>query len=327
MCLKTILLRTGSMIKPPIPASERERLEALRTLKILDTPAEERFDRVTRLAQRAFGVPIALFSIVDEGRQWFKSRQGLDAEETSREISFCGHTILKEEVMVVPDATGDERFHDNPLVTCDPNIRFYAGCPISAPDGSRIGTLCVIDRESRDFSDDDVDLLKELASMIEEELVSECLLTTDPLTGLSNLRGLEVAAEHLLPLCQRTNTPVSLLLFRLDTEYGMRLDERRAVTFANLLNDTFRESDIIARVADDIFAVVLAGADLQMAGAMQRRLGQMLNEHNQAQLGDAELVLETAQVGFLPSRHDDVMSLINDAQWQLYEMSQGIASA
>ena len=115
------------MIKPAIPADERRRLQTLREMKLLDTPPEERFDRVTRLAKQVFSTQIALVSLVDADRQWFKSRQGLDAEETPREISFCGHAILDDKIMVVNNAVEDQRFCDNPLVCGNPNIRFYAG--------------------------------------------------------------------------------------------------------------------------------------------------------------------------------------------------------
>ena len=126
------------MIKPPTPVDELMRLETLRNLKILDTESEERFDRVTRLARRVFGTPIALVSLVDNDRQWFKSRQGIEVSETSREISFCGHAILDDEVMVVRDAHDDERFADNPLVTSDPSIRFYAGYPLTLRMAARL---------------------------------------------------------------------------------------------------------------------------------------------------------------------------------------------
>ena len=132
------------MQKPQLPSDETQRLRALQRLKILDTDIEERFDRITRLACRMFNVPIALVSLVDQDRQWFKSRQGLDACQTGRDISFCGHAILHDGPLVVLDATQDPRFDDNPLVVGAPFIRFYAGHPIHSPDGSRIGTICII---------------------------------------------------------------------------------------------------------------------------------------------------------------------------------------
>jgi len=129
------------MQTPRLPSDESERLAALRALNLLDTPAEPRFDRLARIAQRHFGVDIALVSLIDTERQWFKSRQGLDVCETHRDVSFCGHAILKEEVLCIPDALEDPRFADNPLVTGAPHIRFYAGAPVHAPNGQRIGTL------------------------------------------------------------------------------------------------------------------------------------------------------------------------------------------
>lgn len=133
----------------PRPVEEIERLSVLHQFRILDTAQEESFDRITRLASLITGAPIALISLVDEERQWFKSRQGLDSQETSRDISFCGHAILHDEIMVIPDAELDDRFADNPLVTGDPFIRFYAGVPLIAREGYRLGTLCVIDTEPR----------------------------------------------------------------------------------------------------------------------------------------------------------------------------------
>ncbi len=160
------------MIEPCIPADEAQRLTALRTLDILDTPPEARFDRITRIAQRLFDVPIALVSLVDADRQWFKSRAGLDATETPRNISFCGHAILDQAVFYVPDASLDPRFADNPLVTTAPDIRLYAGAPLAVTDGHRVGTLCVIDNRPREFSDDELQALRDLADLVQDELQS-----------------------------------------------------------------------------------------------------------------------------------------------------------
>jgi PAS domain S-box-containing protein len=156
---------------PDFPTNEAERLKALQALKVLDTPAEARFDRITRVAQRHFNVPITLVSLVDEGRQWFKSCQGLDVLETSRDISFCGHAILKDEILIVSDATKDPFFADNPLVTGAPHIRFYAGTPLHAPGNERVGTLCIIDTQPRELSAEDIAMLRDLADCVEEELV------------------------------------------------------------------------------------------------------------------------------------------------------------
>ncbi len=140
------------MTAAPKPIDEQERLAELHALEILDTKPEARFERVTRLARRLFDVPIALVSLVDDDRQWFKSAQGIAFAETPRRDSFCAHAILRDDVMVVTDARADERFRDNRFVLDTPGIRFYAGCPIRTPAGAKVGTLCVVGHEVRDFT-------------------------------------------------------------------------------------------------------------------------------------------------------------------------------
>ena len=135
------------MKEAEIPENEEERLRSLRRLDVLDTPEEEVFDRITRIASAVFGMPISLVSLIDEERQWFKSRVGLDATETPRNISFCGHAIHTDVPLIVPDATKDDRFADNPLVTGELGLRFYAGVPLRIADGARLGTLCIIDQK------------------------------------------------------------------------------------------------------------------------------------------------------------------------------------
>ena len=161
------------MQPPDQPSNETERVQALLDLAVLETPGEERFDRITRVAKRHFGVAIALVSLVDSERQWFKSRQCLDAEQTPRDISFCGHAILGEAIFQIPDAQADPRFADNPLVTGPPHIRFYAGAPLHAPGGERVGTLCIIDDQPQAFSEDDLTVLRDLADAVETELARE----------------------------------------------------------------------------------------------------------------------------------------------------------
>ena len=145
-------------------------MAALRALGILDTLPEQRFDRISRLAQRMFDVPIALISLVDTNRQWFKSCIGLDLEESPRSVSFCAHAILGDDALVIPDALLDPRFADNPLVTSDPYVRFYAGQPLVGPNHQKLGTLCVLDRRPRRMGDDDLAALRELAVLAENEL-------------------------------------------------------------------------------------------------------------------------------------------------------------
>ena len=157
------------MITEPSLA-EAHRLRALHALGILDTPAEERFDRVTRLAQRLFDVPIALIGLVDTDRQWFKSCIGLDVRQAAREVSFCSYAVAQNAALVIDDAMADRRFSANPAVTGDAHIRAYAGQPLRDAEGRPLGTLCVIDRRPRAWSSDDIRALRDLADCAEAEL-------------------------------------------------------------------------------------------------------------------------------------------------------------
>ena len=157
-------------MKPPVPENEAARLETLHQYEILDTDPEESFNDLTRLAAFICDTPIALISLVDSNRQWFMSRVGMDARETSRDVSFCAHAILQDGPCIVRDALDDERFRSNPMVLSDPYIRFYAGSPLVSPEGFKIGTLCVIDREPRQLSREQIAALKVLGNQIITQL-------------------------------------------------------------------------------------------------------------------------------------------------------------
>jgi len=152
------------------PANEEARVIALDKYAILDTDPEQFFDDLTLLASHVCNTPIALISLVDEDRQWFKSRVGLDASETSRDIAFCSTAILQADVFVIPDALADERFRDNPLVVSDPHIRFYAGAPLINEDGYALGTLCVVDRAPRELAPEQKEALKALSRLVLAQL-------------------------------------------------------------------------------------------------------------------------------------------------------------
>ena len=171
--IRASLLRTACRWQRALTAPyEEQRLEVLQGLGILDTPPEERFDRITRLAASIFNAPMALISLVDRERQWFKSAYGLNVSETSRETSFCSHAVASRNSLVVPDTFYDSRFSDNPLVADAPRIRFYAGYPLFVGDHC-MGTICVLDRTPREISEESMDLLRDLAALVEAELARD----------------------------------------------------------------------------------------------------------------------------------------------------------
>ena len=157
------------MKEAPIPANDAERLAALYSLNILDTSPEERFDRLTKIATKLFDVPIAYISLVDSNRQWFKSACGINLGETSRKVSLCGHAIAQDEPLIIPDTLLDDRFYDNPLVTDDPKLRFYAGCPLQTAAGHKVATLCIADRSPRDLCADQLASFKSLAAIAQDQ--------------------------------------------------------------------------------------------------------------------------------------------------------------
>ncbi len=165
--------RLATMITAALPDNESERLQALRALLILDTPPEQRFDRIVQFAADEFDVPIALISLVDDKRQWFKARVGMAACETGRDIAFCSHALHSAKLLMVEDALLDQRFFDNPLVAGDPRIRFYAGAPLWMPSSLVIGTLCVIDTRPRHFDAVDRSILEALRDLTVAELHGE----------------------------------------------------------------------------------------------------------------------------------------------------------
>jgi GAF domain-containing protein len=161
------------MVAAPIPANDAERLQALRELLILDTPPEQRFDRLVAFAQAEFEVETVLISLVDENRQWFKAKQGLADCEMARDISFCGHAILQSEILLIEDARLDPRFADNPLVLGPPHVRFYAGAPLEPKPGLRIGTLCMLDPRPRRLDVADLAILGSLRDLVQAELLGQ----------------------------------------------------------------------------------------------------------------------------------------------------------
>ena len=316
----------GCVLKSPdIPQEEEARLDTLRSLNILDTPQEERFDRLTRMAKRIFGVPIALVSLVDANRQWFKSCIGLDVSETSRDISFCGHAILGDEVFIIPDATQDKRFAENPLVLNEPAIRFYAGCPLKAWNGTKIGTLCIIDTVPRQFSDEDLRTLEDLASMVEREMAAVELATMDELTHISNRRGFMLLAQQSLNLCAREGIPASLVFLDLDKFkpindiFGHAEGDRALLAFADQMKATFRESDIYARLGGDEFVVLLTHTPKEVAEDLVAKFAGLVDKYNKEANRGYDISFTYGIVEFEPDNHQNIDILLAEGDSSMYE--------
>ncbi|MGA8862994.1 MAG: sensor domain-containing diguanylate cyclase [Gallionella sp.] len=313
------------MKKPDIPPDEQFRLETLRSFNILDTPREERFDRFTRIAKRLFDVPIAYISLIDENRQWLKSSMGFNASETSRDISFCGHAILGDQVFIIPDATNDARFADNPLVLGNPKICFYAGCPLSAPNGRKLGTLCIIDHKPRHLRTEDLEALRDLSSMVEHELAAVQLATLDELTNIPNRRGFMMLAEHSLHLCARQKIPASLVFMDLDKfklindTFGHAEGDRALVDFAEPMKNTFRVSDVFARMGGDEFAVLLTNTSKKAAEEIVAKFRQSLEKYNQDANRGYDISFSYGIVKFDSEKHRTIESLLADGDLLMYE--------
>ncbi len=309
------------MLKPPLPLDETARLLSLHSLRILDTPSEDRFDRITRMAKRFFAVDTCLVSLVDANRQWFKSKQGLEACETSRDISFCGHAILDDEIFIVRDASKDIRFADNPLVTGEPFIRFYAGSTIRSPDGGNVGTLCLIHGQPRDLSEQDQETLRDLSAMVEDELKVSSQVTTDELTQIANRRGFNLVAGHMLSLCRRNDIGAELVYFDLDgfkqvnDSLGHQAGDEILQHFAKLLVKCFRTADVVARLGGDEFAVLLTATKFSSKEALQR-LEKLAADENCKVL--QRLAWSVGTFRFDPVRHSTIESLLTDADFQMY---------
>lgn len=315
------------MKAPDLPADEAARIATLHSLSLLDTPPEERFDRITRLAKRIFGVKSSLVSLVDEERQWFKSKSGLDASETPRDVSFCGHAILGDSALMVPNALLDQRFFDNPLVTGTPNIRFYVGYPLKV-GAMKVGTLCLLDDKPRSFSNDELALLKDLAEMVQQELTTLHLATTDELTTLSNRRGFEALGRQALSVCRRLRKPATLLFFDLDhfksinDRHGHAEGDRALQGFARVLLQVFRDSDVVGRLGGDEFVVLLTDTLPAATGAILSRLHEALDHYNKKANRGYAIRFSVGQIEFDPVRHLDMRSLLADSDAAMYAQKQ-----
>lgn len=317
------------MQKPDFPEDEDVRLKTLHSLCILDTPTEQRFDRLTRLAKRIFDVPIALVSLVDEHRQWFKSCIGLSVSETSRDISFCGHAILGNKLFIIPNTAKDARFANNPLVLNEPHIRFYAGCPLRHLNGSKLGTLCIIDKKPRKFSQEDLEALKDLAELAERELMAVQLATLDDLTKIANRRGFISVAKNSLSICARQDVPASLVFFDLNEfkaindKFGHAEGDKALIAFADKMRSSFRDSDVFARLGGDEFVVLLTNTSRLLAEETIKRFRKSIETYNQEGKRGYDISFCDGIVTVVGDEDRSMEVLLRKADSLMYEKKRG----
>lgn len=258
--------------------AEDARIAALQDYRILDTAPEQPFDRLTRLARLALQVPIVLISLVDRERQWFKSKQGLDVTQTPRSISFCTYAIQQTEPFIVTDARLHPMFHDNPLVTGEPFIRFYAGIPLIMKSGFVLGTLCVIDTRARVLSTEEVDVLQDIAVMVINEIELRQIARTDSLTGTLTRRGFDMEIDREYARAQRSQHGISLLALDVDhfksvnDRYGHVAGDAVLQAIVAAIKSELRITDLIGRMGGEEFVIALPDTDLAGAAILAERI-------------------------------------------------------
>ncbi|MFV3131066.1 diguanylate cyclase [Niveispirillum sp. KHB5.9] len=270
---------------------EALRLHALERFQIVDSQPELPFDRIVTMAKRVLRAPIALISLIDQDRQWFKARVGLDVAQTPRSLAFCDHAIRQRAVMVVEDATRDPRFAGNLLVTGDPGIRFYAGAPLITRDGQPLGTVCIIDLQPRAMTPGEQETLADLAAIVMDEMELRLanhhlavLAQTDPLTGALNRRTFFSLTEREIGRRSRTGCDLAVLLMDIDhfkkinDTHGHAAGDKVLTGFTHRISQVIRVQDVFARLGGEEFALVLPDSTLAQAVETGERLRRIV-EH------------------------------------------------
>jgi len=332
------------MLEAPIPENEKERITSLRRMLLLATPDEAAFNRITRVAQQLFNTQIVLISLIDENRQWFKSCVGLPVRETPRNISFCGHAIMQDEILVIEDAQEDERFHDNPLVTGEPMIRFYAGRPLKNAEGYKIGTLCLIDPKPRQMSFRERMLLDDLGHLAEDELLvrelkkeHEAVLQfadeavrnsyLDPMLNIWNRRAITNILEGEKARSERDRNPFSILLIDIDKfkhindNFGHPVGDKVLTGVTSAMAASLRPYDSLGRYGGEEFLVVLPNTSQQEAVSVAERVRETVEGCGIVVDGQTfSVTVSIGALGWSPALHSvELDQLLKSADSLLYE--------
>lgn len=332
------------MLKPAKPQDETERLTALKDLEILDTPLNPAFERITRLAKKMLDVPMVAISLVDDDRQWFKSEQGLNTCQTNRDVSFCGHAILQDEIFIIPDALADERFFDNPLVVNEPHIRFYAGNPIRSKDGFKVGSFCIMDHRPRELSPEDLLSLKDMTALVEQQLFAnqqkqyeskimkeldqakrEKMI--DALTRVWNRDGIELNFREHKTQAKNNKQFLALTIIDIDNfknindTYGHNAGDQvlREVTKRIVLS--LEAKDVLGRWGGEEFLGIIAIKCENPEMCIEVFEKARKNICQEPVLFDGKLIPVTASFGitFTKDLDDDLINIVSKADHALYK--------
>jgi diguanylate cyclase (GGDEF)-like protein len=330
------------MIEAALPPDEATRVRALHELGLLFTPAEERFERITRLAARVLRVPMTLISLLDSSVAWFKASHGVRATETPRAISFCAYAILGEDALMVPDTLEDPRFQDNPLVISEPFIRFYAGHPLRIANGSKVGTLCVMDTRPRRLGEADLETLRYLAGWAQDELQMQVLsdgqaaliaerdelrrrTMLDPLTRAWNRDAIREVLERELARAVRDGSPLSVIMADVDhfknvnDTFGHPAGDRVLLGVVASLRTALRPYDAVGRFGGEEFLAVLPDCDGRAALAIAERMRAKVEvERFETAFGPARATLSLGVATLVPTPGAGVPELIETADRALY---------
>ncbi len=316
------------MIDATIPDNEPIRLATLHTSQLLHSRGNEQFNRLTRLGRRLLQMPICQLNLVDAEHIQALAAQGLDSSQQPRHSAFCAYTILGDDALVVQDTRHHPYFYDHPLVQGAAGIRCYVGMPLRAFNGCKVATLCLMDKVPREISADDLAALKDLALLTEQELAMAQLAVIDELTALVNRRGFETMARLVLNTTERQGLPAMLLQFELTgiaplvLHYGQAEADRQLLKFSTLLRQTFRNCDVIGRLGETEFAVLLANSSAEKTAEIVERLRQSALAQQQ-QSGCSLLQFNVAAVHAPPSQTPSLEHLLSRADRLIYQRQQG----
>jgi diguanylate cyclase (GGDEF)-like protein len=315
---------------------EAMRLDALERQQITDTPRDESFDRVVRLACATLSAPIGAITFIESERQWIKAEQGLGVQETSRDTSFCTHALTGDEVMVVEDATRDPRFASNPFVTTKDGIRFYAGAPLNTKEGYKLGTLCVVDHIPRKITQRDRELLKDMADIVVSEMELRRRVGTDALTGLYTRRFFDELGTREIIRARRESAALTAAFIDVDKfktindTYGHPAGDAVLRAIGPACKRALRTSDIFARYGGEELVLLLPNASLDQAAPVLERLRQevaamvvpeLKGRQVTASIGAAELTENDLTIGDLLARADRALYRAKESGRNRVELS------